>query len=155
MRRAVGITPSGEWEAGTEIASVTLPFDDRHRRRIKLTDDYGEYFLLDLAEATRLSDGDGLVLEEGDVLAVKAAEEDVLDIRCSVAKETARIAWHLGNRHTPVQVLIDGSLRIRFDHVLEEMAQGLGAETSRLSAPFEPEAGAYAGGQSHEHSHDH
>ena len=154
MRRATHILLSGDWSEGDAQGSVTLAFDDRHRRRIRLEDDGGEDFLLDLAEATRIADGDGLALEGGGILKVCAADEDVIDIGCDGLTETARIAWHLGNRHTPVQVLATGGLRIRYDHVLAEMATGLGASVERKQAPFEPEAGAYSGG-GHGHSHDH
>lgn len=146
MRRATQIIPADEASKSDAQQSVTLAFDDRHRRRIRLTDDGGEDFLLDLSEATRISDGDCLVIEGGGILRVRAAAEDVADIRCDCAKETARIAWHLGNRHTQIQVLDDGGLRIRYDHVLVEMAEGLGASVERKQAPFEPVAGAYAGG---------
>ena len=154
MRRATHFIPAGERPESEAEESVTLTFDDRHRRRVRLTDDGGEDFLLDLSKATRIADGDHLVIEGGGILRVRAADEDVADIRCSAPNETARIAWHLGNRHTPVQVLDNGGLRIRYDHVLVEMAEGLGARVERKQGPFEPEAGAYAGG-GHGHEHDH
>ena len=146
MRRATQIIPAGEAPESAAQQSITLAFDDRHRRRRRLPDDGGEDFLLDLSEATRISDGDYLVIEGGGILRVRAAAEDVADIRCDCANGITRIAWHLGNRHTPVQVLGVGGLRIRYDHVLVEMAEGLGASVERKQAPFEPEAGAYAGG---------
>ncbi len=152
MKRATDIIPANECADISCISTITLTYDDRHRRRIKMSADDGEPFLLDLAEATHLSDGDGLKLEDGDVILVKAAAEDVLDIHCPTSAETARIAWHIGNRHTPVQVLGDGALRIAYDHVLDHMVQGLGAETERKQAPFSPEHGAYDGGN---HAHEH
>jgi len=156
MRRATTILPAEEWRGQQASARVTLDFDDRFRRRIKLCDDDGLDFLLDLPEASHLRDGDGLKLEDGNILMVCAADETVLDIHCGSARNLSRIAWHLGNRHTPVQVLDTGSLRIRHDHVLKEMAEGLGAEVREKSAPFDPEPGAYAGeGQAHGHSHHH
>jgi len=154
MRRATQIIPAGEAPKSGAQESVTLAFDDRYRRRIRLTDDRGEDFLLDLGEATRISDGDCLVIEDGGILRVRAADEDVADIRCDRPSETATIAWHLGNRHTPVQVLDNCGLRIRYDHVLVKMAEGLGASVERKKEPFEPEAGAYAGG-GYGHGHDH
>ena len=146
MRRVTAVKQASEWRGEEASASVTLAFDDRHRRRIKLTDDDGGDFLLDLAEAARLEDGDGLVLESGSIIAVAAADEDVLDN----AAEAARIAWHIGNRHTPVQVLADGGLRIAYDHVLEAMIKGLGGRPERNRAAFAPEPGAYAE-SGHEH----
>ena len=86
-------------------ASVTLPYEERHRRRVRLIDDTGEPFLLDLEHAVMLGHGDGLELEGGGFIAVRAADEAVYDIRCHDAAHTARVAWHIGNRHAPVQVL--------------------------------------------------
>ena len=154
MRRATHLIPAGEAPESDAQESVTLAFDDRHRRRIRLTDDKGEDFLLDLSEATRMSEGDCLAIEGGGILKVRAASEDVADIHCGCADGTTRIAWHLGNRHTPVQVLDSGGLRIRYDHVLVDLAEGLGASVERKLAPFEPEAGAYAAG-GHGQRHDH
>ena len=147
MRRAVKIIQAGDWMLGAAVATVSLAFHDRYRRRIRLTDDTGEKFLLDLVETSRFGDGDGLVLDDGGILAVRAASEAVIDITCKSSEKKTQIAWHLGNRHTAVQILPQGNLRICQDHVLEEMVQGLGAVTRRLTAPFEPEGGAY------EHSH--
>jgi len=147
MKRATDIIPAAE---GTPSATITLAYEDRHRRRIKMATDDGDEFLLDLAVARRLNEGDGLQLDDGSIILVKAAAEDVLDISCATPAEAARIAWHIGNRHTPVQVLADGVLRIAYDHVLEHMVEGLGAMTTRLEAPFSPEPGAYA-----ESGHDH
>jgi urease accessory protein len=152
MRRATKIIEAESWAKDDVLSTVTLAFDARFRRRIKLTDDNGEDFLLDLREATRLEEGMALVFEEGGVIAVKAADEDVLDIYCASIALTARIAWHIGNRHTPVQVLEEGGLRITYDHVLQHMVEGLGASTSRVQAPFSPEPGAYTEGGGH---HDH
>jgi urease accessory protein len=153
MRRAINVIPAGNWPENNLTGCVTLVFDDRHRRRIQLTDDRGEDFLLDLSETTRINNGDGLAIDDGSFLKVLAADEDIIDISCDGPIEIARVAWHLGNRHTPVQVLSTGYLRIRYDHVLLEMAQGLGAAVRRKHAPFEPEAGAYSGG-GHGHIHD-
>ena len=146
----------GGWRAADTVATVTLDFDDRYRRRVRLVDDTGEAFLLDLDDATRLADGDGLRLEGGGIVQVRAADEDVLDIRCADPRDTARMAWHIGNRHLPTQVLEDGALRIRADHVIEAMLIRLGAEVETRSASFNPEPGAYdEGGHNHGHHHDH
>ena len=153
MRRAIRVMPSGSWSG--PAASVTLAFDARHRRRIRMFDDSGEAFLLDLPDAVLLADGDGLALEAGGVIAVKAAPEPVAEIKCPDAETAARISWHIGNRHTPLQVLAGGRLRILDDHVLVAMVEGLGAEVSRLQAPFAPEGGAYANAAGHGHHHDH
>ena len=156
MRRATSLIRAQDWSERTASARVTLTFDDRYRRRIRMTDDRGEDFLLDLAETTRIEDGDGLVLNTGETIVVRAADEDVIDVVCHDAAETARVAWHLGNRHTPVQILGSGALRIAYDHVLAHMVEHLGAHTQRRHAPFAPEPGAYAeNGHGHSHSHGH
>lgn len=154
MRRALDVKPRGSW-SGDPDASVTLPLDDRHRRRIRMTDDAGRPFLLDLTEAVLLADGDGLVLEGGGVIVVRAAPEPVADIQCRDAAHATRIAWHIGNRHTAIQLLEDGRLRIADDHVLVAMVEGLGARVLRHAAPFQPEPGAYAQGGGHAHNHGH
>lgn len=152
MRRAREVKLSGTWTVPI-TGSVTLPFEDRHRRRIRMTDDDGEPFMLDLANAAQLSDGDGLVLEKGGVIVVRAAQERVVELYCASTVEAMRLAWHIGNRHTPMQVLAGGILRIAADHVLVEMAEGLGATAEQRIAPFQPEGGAYTLVQGHGHDH--
>ncbi len=107
--------------------------------------------LLDLPQTTRLRDGDGLVLEDGAIVQVHAEPEPLLEIRAHDAGELVRIAWHLGNRHLPVQLYRD-RIRIRADHVIAEMIVGLGGEAEAVEAPFEPETGAYTA--SHHHHDD-
>jgi len=110
-------------------------------------------FLLDLPEATALRHGDGLVLEDGRVVEVRAKPEPLLVIIAHDAHHLARLAWHLGNRHVPAAMEEDRIL-IRPDHVLAEMLAGLGADVSAIEAPFDPEGGAY-GQSGHRHHHDH
>lgn len=139
-------------------STVTLAWADRHRRRIVLSDDAGASFLLDLERAVLLKDGDGLSLAGGGVIVVHAAAEPVIETHAQSPAETARLAWHLGNRHTPVQILEDGGLRLLEDPVLAAMLEGLGATVTHTRAPFTPEAGAYAGIAAREpahHHHDH
>ena len=157
MRRATTACLAGTWPESEAVATVTLDFEDRYRRRIRLHDDDGAPFLLDLAEATRLGEGDGLAVADGGYIRVRAAAEAVADVRCRSLTETARVAWHIGNRHIPVQVLADGTLRIRDDHVIVDMARRLGAEVEPTTAPFSPEPGAYAQSNGHGrgHGHDH
>ncbi len=151
MRHAIDIARAGEWPVSEEAATVTLDYDLRHRRRIALRCDDGEELMLDLPRATVLGEGDGLKLDEGGWIMVRAATEELLEIHCETAVLRLRIAWHLGNRHLPVQVAGD-ALRIRPDHVIVEMVRGLGATVSPCRAPFEPESGAY--GNQHGDSHD-
>ncbi len=144
IRRAVSVLRRGDWTPPPGGVTATLAHEDRQRRRAHLQDDDGTPLLLDLEAVPRLEDGDGLVLADGGVVRVRAAPEPVVDIRCDSAPHAARVAWHVGNRHAPLQVLADGGLRIRNDHVLAAMAEHLGATTVRHQAPFSPEPGAYA-----------
>jgi urease accessory protein len=141
------VLAAGAWDARAAADVASLDFDARHRRRILLTTQGGREILLDLPQARRLCDGDGLVLQDG-VVCVRAACEAVMDIHAS-AQALVRIAWHLGNRHLPVQIL-QSALRIRADHVVGGMVAGLGGHVQALHAPFQPEGGAYAGAH-----HDH
>jgi urease accessory protein len=141
MRRLVEAAPGGHWPRAESAGSITLAFDDRNRRRLRLLTDAGEPVLLDLARPRPLAEGDGLGFEGGGWLLVHAADEDVLDIAAD-SSHLARLAWHLGNRHLPTEILPEG-LRIRYDHVIEDMLRGLGARLTRRRAPFQPEGGAY------------
>ncbi len=149
--RAERILPAGAWDATLEIDRVRIDFDSRFRRRILLTTEKGRELLLDLPQAARLRDGDGLLLDSGGAVRVCAKPEPLLEIDAGDVWEMIRIAWHLGNRHLPVQVLGD-RIRIRADHVIRGMVEGLGGHVATLEAPFDPEAGAYSGG--HHHHHD-
>ena len=154
MIRATRVLGQHRW---TEAAadSVLLDFDDRHRRRLAMTGTRGLDFLLDLEHATALRGGDALVLEDGRLIEVVAAAEPLLEIRASDPHHLVRLAWHLGNRHLPTQIMAK-SLRIRRDHVIEAMVKGLGARVIEIEAPFDPEGGAYAepAHGHHDHGHD-
>lgn len=151
--RATEIRPAAD---GPHAAAdqVTLDYDDRFRRRRMMTGEAGLRFLLDLSEAAELADGDALALEDGRLVLVRAAAEPVADLFGGAALSLTRLAWHLGNRHLPTQIF-DDRLRIRQDHVIEDMARGLGARVERRSAPFAPEGGAYGRGGGHAHGGDH
>jgi urease accessory protein len=137
------------------VDTVTLAFLDRHRRRIRFISDSGGAFLLDLPHARHLGEGDGLELDSGSYVRVHAAPEPVLEIETADQASLLRIAWHLGNRHLPLQVVGD-RLRIREDHVIAEMVSGLGGRITRREAPFDPEFGAYAGpSHGHHAGHEH
>src|SRR5947209_3526643 len=105
MRRAVAVARQGTWPAASATASATLSHGDRHRRRLRLETDGGEPFLLDLQRPARLTEGDGLRLDDGSYVLVRAAAEDCVLVKCAGADALTRIAWHLGNRHLPVQIL--------------------------------------------------
>ena len=148
VKRASQILRAGAWRAAEAIDRVVLDADERYRRRIVMTGERGGKFLLDLPETTALRDGDGLLFDDGAIVAVIARPEPLVEIAAEGAEETAimaRFAWHLGNRHTEVQI-IGGKLRMRRDHVREDMLIGLGAVLTPIEAPFEPERGAYRHG---------
>jgi|SRR5690348_847150 urease accessory protein len=150
--RAEAVLPAGTWDATAEIDTVLIDYDGRHRRRILLRTERGREVLLDLSQAVRLREGDGLPVDVG-VIRVRARPEKLLEIQSHDPGEMVRIAWHLGNRHLPVQ-LLDDRILIRADHVIEEMVRGLGGRVEAIEAPFDPEAGAYAGGHHHHHDDD-
>lgn len=158
--RATEVKAAGSWR--DEAAdTVVLDFDDRHRRRVAMKGIRGVEFTLDLPEAVMLRSGDALALEDGRLVEVLSAPEPLLEIAARDQKHLVRVAWHLGNRHLPTQIM-GAKLRIRRDHVIADMARGLGAEVREIEAPFDPEGGAYAQHvvthghehQDHEH-HDH
>jgi urease accessory protein len=143
--------PAGNWPKEKAEGTVTLDFDARHRRRIRLTADQGEDVLLDLPKAVAMADGDGLQLEDGRWLKVQAAAELIVEVRHKDPNQLMRLAWHLGNRHLPTEIQ-NQVLRIRPDHVIEDMLHGFGVDLVKLQVPFQPEGGAYS---SHGHHHNH
>ncbi len=144
MIRATQVRGQHRWTVAP-ADTVVLDFDDRHRRRMAMTGTRGLEFLLDLENAVALRGGDALVLDDGRLIEVVAAPEPLLEIRGTDPHHLVRVAWHLGNRHLPTQIMAKG-LRIRRDHVIEAMVKGLGARVIEIEAPFDPEGGAYAGG---------
>lgn len=158
MRRVVSIVRRADVDASKIADRVVLDADDRQRRRIVLTGESGGEALLDLDKPVALRDGDGLLLDDGSILQVAGQAEQLLAIVPASPRDFVRLAWHLGNRHTDVQIVGD-TIRIRTDHVLEDMLRGLGARVTPLDAPFDPEAGAPQDGHGHHrhqgHSHHH
>lgn len=156
MKRATTIIPSDDERLikAEQFDSITLTREERYRRRIVCKTDQGDPFLLDLAEATYLPDGTGLGLEGGRIIVVRAAPEDLLKITAPNNDGLMRIAWHVGNRHTPAEVTAD-AIYIQPDHVLADMIRGLGGTVTDVSRPFEPEGGAYGGHGSLERGHHH
>jgi urease accessory protein len=157
MRTAARAERRGHWPHEQTAGSVTLGYDDRHRRRLRLTTDAGEEFLLDLPRAVTLDEGDGLSLDDGRWIAVHAAPEPLIEVTTPDAGLLGRLAWHLGNRHLPARIEADRIL-IRRDHVIADMLAQLGATIRLVEGPFTPEHGAYDSGAAHMHSdhpHDH
>lgn len=147
-------------EPGSAAAqdSVRLDHDRRSRRRMVFTTAAGREILLDEHRPMHLCDGAILRLSDGSAVRVEAEPEGLLEITASSSAELVRIAWHLGNRHLSTQLVPGphgGTIRIRHDHVIAAMAEGLGGTVRHLRAPFDPEGGAYAeGGAHHHHAHD-
>ena len=134
---------------GTPADRVTLDFDARFLRRKVLTSSGGEKFLVDLEQTASLNHGDAFELSDGRLIEVVAAEEALLEI---TGPDLARIAWHIGNRHTPCQIA-EGRLLIQRNHVMEDMLHKIGATVREVTAPFTPEGGAYGHGRTHGHEH--
>ena len=169
MLRATTVRLRNDWSDTTAADTVVLDFDERHRRRLTMVGVRGLDFLLDLPEAVMLRGGDALELEDGRLVEVVAAPESLLEVRGREPADLVRLAWHIGNRHLPAQLLAQ-AIRIRRDHVIEDMLRGLGAKIRPIEAPFDPEGGAYAsahyagqeghdherpGQEKHGHEHDH
>jgi len=130
---------------------VVLDYRERFLRRKRLVTAGGEALLVDLPEVVSLEQGDALELADGRLVAVEAAAEPLIEV--SAAPEAlARLAWHIGNRHTPAEIT-DGTIRLQRDHVMAEMLERLGASVRPVEAPFRPEGGAYGHGRTHGHHH--
>ena len=150
MIRATKVIPAKD-RPHVAADTVVLDFERRHRRRIAMKGESGIEFLLDLPEVATLRDGDGLLLEDGRIVTVAAALEPLAEITATDPAHLLRLSWHLGNRHLPTEIARD-RLRIRRDHVIEAMMVGLGAKVTKVTAPFDPEGGAYVQGN-HGHAH--
>jgi urease accessory protein len=148
MNRVTEIKPAGTF--GSAADRVVLDADDRQRRRIVLTGEKGTRLLLDFESPVMLHDGDGLVLDDGSVVAVAGQTEQLIEVTAKAPLDLVRLAWHIGNRHTDIQ-FVDKHFRIRRDHVLEDMLKGLGAVATPVDAPFDPEPAAPHGGGHHHH----
>ena len=149
MLRATSVVRKAAVKADRITGTVVLTHEDRQRRRVMLTMVDGSEFLLDLDKATDLNAGDALKLENGNLVLVNAAAQHLLEIRAENPLRLMRVAWHIGNRHTPAEIT-DSALYIEDDHVLAEMIRGQGCSLTKVTRPFTPERGAYDHG-----GHDH
>ena len=131
------------------VGTVELDYDARFLRRKVLELADGRSVLVDLPTTTSLNHGGVLVLENGDEIAVLAASEPLLEV---TAPDLVRVAWHIGNRHTPCQIEAS-RLVIQRDHVIRDMLDKIGATTREVTEPFTPEGGAYGHGRTHSHAH--
>jgi urease accessory protein len=153
MLRAVSVIRAGE-AARAPFDVAVLAHDERHLRRRVLTLSRGDKLLVDFPEPLTLRGGDCLVLDDGRVAGIVAAEEELLDIRGRDARHLAELAWHIGNRHLAAAIEGERILILR-DHVISAMLDGLGAQVSEVREPFNPLGGAYSGGHSHGGPHGH
>src|SRR3569623_3442602 len=149
MHRVLSIVT--DFDSAAARDRVVLDADERHRRRIVLTGEQGTRLLIDFPKPVSLRDGDGLLLDDGTVVEVKGSAEHLIEIESPNTFETVRLAWHLGNRHTEVQIVGD-TIRMRRDNVLDDMLTRLGARLTPLDAAFDPEP---ASPHAHAHGHDH
>jgi len=145
---ASSVALAGNWHDSPRDR-LRLTYDARFLRRKRLDTESGAQVVVDLAETTNLHDGDALVLDTGGLIEVVAAPEPLLSV---TGPNLVRLAWHIGNRHTPCQIG-DDRLLIQRDHVLADMLRGLGATLVEIEAPFVPEGGAYGTGRTMGHSH--
>lgn len=141
------LLPRGSW-SGTPLR-CRLTYEDRFLRRKVLSTENSERFLVDLDQTRSLDQGDALELGDGRLIEVIAAEEDLLEV---TGPNLTRLAWHIGNRHTPCQIEAD-RLLIQRNHVMADMLVRLGARLREVRAPFTPEGGAYGHGRTHSHAH--
>jgi urease accessory protein len=155
MLHAHAFVPAHEVGKRAFADSVVLSFEDRRRRRGTVTTLGGEEILVDLATAPALGHGDAYELEDGRLVEIVAEAEPLLEVRARDPAHLVRLAWHLGNRHLETEIGAKW-LRIRRDHVIADMLEGLGARVLEIEGPFQPEGGAYAHGHAeHRHDHDH
>jgi len=153
MQRAISVVRKAAVKQDRVVETLTLDHEDRNRRRVALKGDGGQDILLDLDKPTALNDGDAVKLEDGSLVLIKAAAQKLIEITAENPLRLARVAWHIGNRHTPAEITAE-AIYIEHDHVLAEMVRGQGCAMADVERPFQPERGAY----DHDHAncgHDH
>jgi urease accessory protein len=134
--------------------TVILPYAQRNAAQVSVTGVKGTAIDIDLHQPTRLRTDDLLELDDGTLVEVVAASEPLIEVRTTDVSVLARLAWHLGDRHVPVQ-LLPNRIRAQRDEAIEKLLTSLGAKVTRLEAPFEPEGGAYEAAPAHDHGHAH
>jgi urease accessory protein len=154
MPRATRVLKASERGSGAVLDTLILPYAQRQAQKGFLFGIKGTCVELDLAEPVRLKTDDALLLDDGGLVEVVAEPEPLIEARAENTKALARLAWHLGDRHVPVQVL-ERRLRVRREPAVEDLLAMLGAKLVPIEAPFEPEGGAYEHAQGHSHGHEH
>jgi urease accessory protein len=152
MSRAISVLAAADRHGRPVIDTVILDYAQRSAQKISVTGIKGGAFEIDLHQPARLRTDDVLVLDDGGLLEVVAAPEPLLEVRAADVAALSRLAWHLGDRHVPVQVL-PNRIRARREPSVEALLTSLGAKVALIEAPFEPEGGAYASSQGHGHAH--
>ena len=141
------VRAAGDWSDAVDRCVLT--YDDRFLRQKRLVCDGGLAFLCDLEKTTSLSEGEAFELSDGRFVEIAAAAEPLYKV---TGPDLARLAWHIGNRHTPCQIEPD-HLLIQRDPVIGHMLEHLAATLTEIEAPFTPEGGAYGHGRTHAHEH--
>jgi urease accessory protein len=156
MPRATRVLSAAERHGAAVLDTLILPFAQRQAQKGFVFGVKGTCVELDLPDPVRLRTDDALVLDDGGLVEVVAEPEPLIEARAADLPALARLAWHLGDRHVPVQVL-ERRLRLKRDPAIEALLEGLGAKIVAIEAPFEPEGGAYATpADAHHHpDHDH
>jgi len=154
MPRTIRVLTAAERQGATVVDTLILPFAQRQAHKGFVFGLKGTCVELDLPEPVRLRTDDAFLLDDGGLVEVVAEPEPLIEVRATDIAALARLAWHLGDRHVPVQVL-ERRLRLKRDPAIEALLQGLGAKIVVIDAPFEPEAGAYATAVSGHAHHDH
>jgi urease accessory protein len=154
MPRAISVLAAADRKGGDVVDTLILPFAQRQVKQGFLFGVKGTCVEIELAEPVRLRTDDALVLEDGSVVEVVAEAEPLVEVRAADLAALARLAWHLGDRHVPVQIL-ERRLRLRRDSDIEALLESLGAKIAVIEAPFEPEGGAYEPAHGHDHHHHH
>jgi urease accessory protein len=157
MPRATRVVTAAERKDAPVVDTLILPHAQRQAQKGFLFGTKGTCVELDFAEPVRLRTDDALVLDDGGLIEVVAEPEPLVEVRAADLPSLARVAWHLGDRHVPVQIF-ERKLRLKREAAIEELLTSLGAKVVAIEAPFEPEGGAYeaaAGGHHHHHDHDH
>jgi urease accessory protein len=155
MPRATRVVTAAERKDAPVLDTLILPHAQRQAQKGFLFGTKGTCVELDFAEPVRLRTDDALVLDDGGLVEVVAEPEPLVEVRAADLPSLARLAWHLGDRHVPVQIF-ERKLRLKRDPAIEQLLASLGAKVTAIEAPFEPEGGAYeAAGGHHHHDHDH
>jgi urease accessory protein len=154
MSRASSVIAAGHRHDRPVVDTVILDYAQRSAQSVTVTGVKGGMIAIDLHQPARLRTDDLLLLDDGTLVEVVAAAEPLIEARAADVGALARLAWHLGDRHVPVQVL-PNRIRARRDPAVETLLKSLGAKVAAIEAPFEPEGGAYESSQAHDHAHDH